>query len=121
MEAAIAEAPAGAVVVLDDADLLLKTKAETVLNRIARTGAETGQGLVLAGQTERLASGYSGWHTDARRNRQGVLLSPQSVGDGELIGVKVPRSRLGGGRAGRGLMHLGDGVLRTVQIPEAGV
>lgn len=121
LEAALAEAPSGAVVVLDDADLLLKTKAETVLNRIARTGAETGQGLVLAGQTERLASGYSGWHTDARRNRQGILLSPQSVGDGELIGAKVPRSRLGGGRAGRGLLHLGDGVLRTVQIPEAGV
>ncbi|MEV7524608.1 FtsK/SpoIIIE domain-containing protein [Streptomyces sp. NPDC091371] len=120
LEAALAQAPAGAVVVLDDADLLLKTKAEAVLNRIARTGAETGQGLVLAGQIERLASGYSGWHTDARRNRQGVLLSPQSVGDGELIGTKVPRSRLGGGRAGRGMVHLGDGVLRTVQIPESG-
>ncbi|MFK0044027.1 FtsK/SpoIIIE domain-containing protein [Streptomyces sp. NPDC090741] len=117
----LAQAPERVVVFLDDADLLLKTNAEAVLNGIARSGAETGQGLVLSGQIERLSSGYSGWHTDARRNRQGMLLSPQSVGDGELIGVRIPRSRLGGGRAGRAMVHLADGVLRTVQVPETAV
>ncbi len=119
LEAALASAPDGAVVLLDDADLLLKTKAEAVLTQIARTGAETGRGLVVAGQTDRLSSGFSGWHAEARRNRCGLLLKPQNMSDGELIGVKVPRSRLGAACAGRAILHLADGVLRTVQVPES--
>ncbi|WP_405603845.1 FtsK/SpoIIIE domain-containing protein [Streptomyces sp. NBC_01410] len=120
LEAAIGRASdSGVVVILDDGDLLQQTQAETVLNRIARSGAEMGQGLIVSGQLERLSSGYSGWQADIRRNRQGILLSPQNVSDGDLIGVKIPRSRLGTSRAGRALMHLGDGVMRTVQIPEA--
>ncbi|GFN01880.1 hypothetical protein Smic_04360 [Streptomyces microflavus] len=63
-------------------------------------------------------AGFSGWFVDVRRNRQGALLSPQAVGDGELIGGKVPRSRIGGGRPGRALFHNGDGRLRTVQVPQ---
>ncbi|NUK42416.1 hypothetical protein HRW13_16410 [Streptomyces lunaelactis] len=118
LEEALGRAPGGAAVILDDADLLLQTQAEIVLNRIARTGAEAGQALIAAGETERLVSGYSGWHTDLRRNRQGLLLSPQNVGDGELIGIRFPRSRLGASRAGRGMLHLADGVVRTVQVPE---
>jgi S-DNA-T family DNA segregation ATPase FtsK/SpoIIIE len=118
LEEALASSPQGAVVILDDADLLLKTKAEPVLTQIAKSGAETGRGLVIAGQTDRLSSGFSGWHTEARRNRCGLLLKPQNMSDGELIGVKVPRSRLGATRPGRAILHLGDGVLRTVQVPE---
>ncbi|WP_370869217.1 FtsK/SpoIIIE domain-containing protein [Streptomyces sp. CRCS-T-1] len=118
LEEALSTAPDGAVVLLDDADLLLKTKAEPVLTQIAKSGAESGRGLVIAGQTDRLSSGFSGWHTEARRNRYGLLLKPQNMSDGELIGVKVPRSRLGAARPGRAILHLGDGVLRTVQVPE---
>ncbi|MFD9607558.1 FtsK/SpoIIIE domain-containing protein [Streptomyces sp. NPDC059970] len=118
LEEALASSPQGAVVILDDADLLLKTKAEPVLTQIAKSGAENGRGLVISGQTDRLSSGFSGWHTEARRNRCGLLLKPQNMSDGELIGVKVPRSRLGATRPGRAILHLGDGVLRTVQVPE---
>ncbi|MEV7236289.1 FtsK/SpoIIIE domain-containing protein [Streptomyces sp. NPDC051020] len=118
LEEALALASDGVVVVIDDADLLLQTQAEPVLNRIARTGAEVGQGLIAAGETDRLVAGFSGWHTDLRRNRQGLLISPQNMGDGELIGIRFPRSRLGAGRPGRGMLHLGDGVVRTVQVPE---
>lgn len=118
LEQALAAAPKGAVVILDDADLLLKSKAESVLTPIAKSGAETGRGLILAGQTDRLSSGFSGWHTEARRNRTGLLLKPQNMSDGELIGVKIPRSRLGATRPGRAILHLGDGTLRTVQVPE---
>lgn len=117
LEEVLAQAPDGAVVILDDADLILKVNAEAVLNRIARSGAETGHALVIAGQVDRLSSGFSGWPSDARRNRQGLLLSPQTVADGDLIGIKVQRSRLGGGKAGRGMLHLGDGLIRTVQVP----
>lgn len=79
---------------------------------------ETGWGLAIAGQTDRLSSGYSGWHTEACRNRCGLLLKRQNISDSELVGVKVPRSRLRTTRRGRAILHLGDGVLHTVQVPE---
>jgi DNA segregation ATPase FtsK/SpoIIIE, S-DNA-T family len=116
--AAVLAAAAGPVTVLvDDAEGLAKSAADPILAEIARTGAETGRAVIAAGQTDRLLAGFSGWITDLRRNRQGVLLSPQAGGDGELIGGKIPRSRLGNARPGRAFLHDGSGTLRTVQIP----
>ncbi|WP_309244312.1 FtsK/SpoIIIE domain-containing protein [Micromonospora parastrephiae] len=106
-----------AVVVLDDAEQLLKCDAGSDLGEIARAGAEKGLGLIMAGSIDGLAGGFGGWHVDARRNRQGGLLSPQGLGDGELIGAKLSRGQLGGGRAGRALAHFGDGKLHLVQVP----
>jgi S-DNA-T family DNA segregation ATPase FtsK/SpoIIIE len=114
---ALAGVTGPAVVVLDDAELLLKCEAGSDLGLIARAGAETGRGLVLAGTIDGLAGGFGGWHVDVRRNRQGLLIGPQGLGDGELIGVKLSRGQLGAGRPGRALVHLGDGVVRTVQVP----
>ena len=55
-----------------------------------------------------------------KKARRGLLLAPQSITEGDLIGVRVPRSALGQpGQPGRGLLHLGDGELRTVQVPHA--
>ncbi|HZX37127.1 MAG TPA: FtsK/SpoIIIE domain-containing protein, partial [Streptomyces sp.] len=121
LEKVLADNPGPLVVIIDDADGLQKSQAEPVLSDIARTGTESGRGLILAGQTDRLAAGFSGWFVDVRRNRQGALLSPQAVGDGELIGAKVPRSRLGDGKPGRVLFHTGDGKLQTLQVPESGL
>ena len=109
----------GALVVLvDDADGLAKSASDPVFTEIARTGAEYGRALVAAGQIDRLASGFTGWFTEMRRNRQGALLSPQATADGELIGSRIPRSRLGVGRPGRAFFHDGSGRLRMVQVPE---
>ncbi|MEV4199604.1 FtsK/SpoIIIE domain-containing protein [Micromonospora globbae] len=108
-----------AVVVLDDAEQLLKCDAGSDLGEIARSGAERGLGLILAGSIDGLSSGFGGWHVDARRNRQGALLSPQGLGDGELIGAKLSRGQLGGGRPGRAMAHFGDGKVHLVQVPHA--
>ncbi|MFI1393698.1 FtsK/SpoIIIE domain-containing protein [Streptomyces sp. NPDC020681] len=118
LEKVLDDDPSPVVVIVDDADGLQKSQADPVLGEIARSGAESGRGLLLAGQTDRLSAGFSGWFVEVRRNRQGALISPQAAGDGELIGAKVPRSRLGGGRPGRVLFHAGDGKLRTLQVPE---
>ncbi|MFF0174363.1 FtsK/SpoIIIE domain-containing protein [Micromonospora profundi] len=106
-----------AVVVLDDAEQLLKCDAGSDLGDIARVGTEKGLGLIMGGSIDGLSSGFGGWHVDARRNRQGALLSPQGLGDGELIGAKLSRGQLGGGRPGRVLAHFGDGKLHLVQVP----
>ncbi|WP_045744794.1 FtsK/SpoIIIE domain-containing protein [Actinoplanes rectilineatus] len=106
------------VLVIDDADNLAKSASDAIFTEIARTGAENGRALIVAGQTDRLLSGFSGWIPELRRTRQGLLISPQAPGDGELIGGKVPRSRLGGSRAGRAFLSDGSGRLTTIQIPE---
>ncbi|SCF06468.1 FtsK/SpoIIIE domain-containing protein [Micromonospora chokoriensis] len=117
LAAALAGRTGPAVVVLDDAEQLLKCDAGSDLGEIARVGAERGLGLIMGGSIDGLSGGFGGWHVDARRNRQGALLSPQGLGDGELIGVKLSRSQLGGGRPGRVHAHFGDGKLHLVQVP----
>lgn len=99
---------------------------------IAQRGRSPGIHLVLATQrpsgvvspeiratnADGMCSGLSGWQTDVKKGRRGLLLSPQGNADGDLIGVRLPRSSVGGPiLAGRGLVHLGDNGLVTVQVP----
>ena len=52
------------------------------------------------------------------KGRQGVVITPQSATDGELIGVRIPRSSIGSAaQAGRVMANLGDGTLQTIQVP----
>jgi S-DNA-T family DNA segregation ATPase FtsK/SpoIIIE len=118
LKAELSQIDGPAVVVIDDAERVLDCEAGSNLGEIARTGAEIECGLILAGTIDGLMGGFSGWHVDARRNRQGALLSPQSLGDGELIGVKLSRGQLGNSRPGRALLHIGDGATRTIQVPK---
>jgi S-DNA-T family DNA segregation ATPase FtsK/SpoIIIE len=47
-----------------------------------------------------------------------MLLSPQGLSDGEVIGIKLTRGVVGQvPQHGRGLLHLGDGSLISVQVP----
>ncbi|WP_371782019.1 FtsK/SpoIIIE domain-containing protein [Streptosporangium subroseum] len=107
-----------AVIVVDDAELFMQSEIDADLALLARGGAGSGWGLVLAGNAEALSFGLAGWIGQVKRNRAGMLLSPQSLSDGEVIGVKVSRGLVGQApQPGRGLMHLGDGTLTTVQVP----
>ena len=57
-------------------------------------------------------------NTEVKKSRAGVLLSPQNPTDGDLLGVRLPRSALGNPvKPGRGLLHLGDGQLVSVALP----
>ncbi len=63
-------------------------------------------------------SGFSGWQVEVRKNRSGILLSPQNITDGDLVGARLPRSSLSTGvQPGRGLANLGDGELTLLQLP----
>jgi S-DNA-T family DNA segregation ATPase FtsK/SpoIIIE len=68
--------------VVDDAEQVLSCDAGSDLGEIARIGSEMGRGLVMAGTIDGLSAGFAGWHVYARRNRQGALLNPQNLGDG---------------------------------------
>ncbi|ONH23956.1 cell division protein FtsK [Pseudofrankia asymbiotica] len=114
--------PGGArpvVVLVDDVDLLgYNNPLEPPLRAVVATGRERGIGLAYAGTGEALGQALGGWLAEAKRSRQGVLLSPQSSVDGDLIGTRIPQSLLRTGiRPGRGHIIDAAGVLRTITIP----
>ena len=72
--------------------------------------------IVAAGSLEDLGSTYRGPAVTLKKSRTGVLLSPQSPGDGDLLGVRLPRSAVGGSAgAGRG-MFVAGGALQGIQL-----
>ncbi|MEV5100902.1 FtsK/SpoIIIE domain-containing protein [Streptomyces massasporeus] len=105
-------------VLVDDGELLEDCDAESQMKKLVSRGAERGLALVIAGDEEDVCSGFSGWQVDAKKARRGILLSPQESSSGDLVGVRLNRSMVGGQVApGKGMLHLGDGELRTVVIP----
>ncbi|MFI7601317.1 FtsK/SpoIIIE domain-containing protein [Actinoplanes sp. NPDC049681] len=108
-----------AVIVVDDAELLMGAEIDSDLALLARGAQGTGWGILAAGNAESLALSLAGWMGQVKRNRTGMLLSPQGLSDGEVIGVKLSRGYVGRApQPGRGLLHLGDGSLLSVQVPE---
>ncbi|MFF6994497.1 FtsK/SpoIIIE domain-containing protein [Streptomyces sp. NPDC008313] len=106
------------VVLADDAEVLRDCDAGPSLKRLLQRGAERGLALVIGGDEEEVCSGFSGWQVEAKKARRGLLLSPQDSTSGDLIGCRIARSAVGYPvRPGRGLLHLGQGGLRTVLIP----
>ncbi len=89
------EAVAGrpAVVVVDDADLLMTGRADRVLRTVGSAGRDRGLGLLLAGAAEGVMTTL-GWIGVARRSRRGLLLGPRNLGEGELIGVRLAPEHL---------------------------
>jgi S-DNA-T family DNA segregation ATPase FtsK/SpoIIIE len=107
-----------AVVVIDDGELLRDSPAAELFRSAIRGDRTYIQAIVLGGNSDGLCTGLSGWQVDAKRCRQGALLSPQSLSDGDLIGVRLPRSYLGAApQLGRAVVHLGDGIIRSVTVP----
>ncbi|MCW2790383.1 MAG: cell division protein FtsK [Aeromicrobium sp.] len=105
------------VLLIDDGELLKDIDAKDYLKSLQRICGDIGRGIVLGGDSGEVGSGFSGWQVEMK-GRQGVVISPQGTSDGELIGVRMPRSSIGAQtQAGRVLTNLGDGVLRTIQAP----
>ncbi|PNG20898.1 FtsK/SpoIIIE domain-containing protein [Streptomyces cahuitamycinicus] len=105
-------------VLIDDGEILEDCDAESQMKKLVSRGAERGLALVIAGDEEDVCSGFSGWQVDAKKARRGILLSPQESSSGDLVGVRLNRGMVGGQvTPGKGMLHLGDGELRTVVIP----
>lgn len=102
------------LVVIDDGEGLRDCAAGDFFLRSIR-GQVPGTLVVLGGHAEGVGAGLSGWQPEIKKARQGLLLSPQGLGDGDLVGARVPRNLLGQPVVvGRGLLHVGDGSLRQV-------
>ena len=72
--------------------------------------------VVAAGPIEEMKTELRGVIAEARRARTGLLLSPSSSFDGDLVGVRLAPSMIGRLPAGRGcLVRGGESLL--VQVP----
>jgi S-DNA-T family DNA segregation ATPase FtsK/SpoIIIE len=101
------------VAVVDDVERLAGSGIDDVLTELARSGRQTGAGVVCAGMTHELLTQFRGLAVEVRRQQTGVLLHPSSPADGELFTVRASpvRERF----PGRGL-HVDRGRLTPVQV-----
>ncbi|GHA49200.1 FtsK/SpoIIIE domain-containing protein [Streptomyces purpurascens] len=106
------------VVVVDDAELLYDAPLDEPLEGVIRKGADGGVGLLAAGTTDSLSGQYRGFAVEARKSRNGMLLTPQSSSDGELFGIRLPANS-GGGAAGSGLFVAGGAFVPVQAVMNA--
>ncbi|WP_240506709.1 FtsK/SpoIIIE domain-containing protein [Thermoactinospora rubra] len=77
---------------------------------------DTGNIVIAAGSAEDLDSMYRGPIVAMKKARNGILLRPTSTSQGDLLGVRLPRSlATGAGPVGRGLMVVG-GTWELIQV-----
>ncbi len=100
-------------VVVDDAELVVDSPVGSVLEHLVRSARDNGSVVIAAGTTEVLVACYRGFVADLRRLRNGLLLSPESPADGDLLGVRTQRAPVG--VPGRGL-HVTRAGTSPVQV-----
>lgn len=106
------------VLLVDDAEAWRDLSCRDWLRTFVRTAAGAGRGVILGGDVASVAAGFTGWQVEVKKNRRGALLSPPTMNDGDLVGVRLSRSQLAARVVpGAALVHLGDGTLLTAQIP----
>lgn len=108
------------LLVVDDAELTRDMPAEAWLKQIIPTLADRQAAIVIAGTLADVATGFSSWRVDIRKNQQGILLDPQQLTDGDLIGARITRAEINADTPiGRGWANLSGTGLRAIQIPMA--
>ncbi len=103
------------VLLLDDAELLVDGPLGPLLEDVVRHARDRGTVVVAAGRTSALAAGFRGAVVELRRSGCGLLLSPQSVADGQLFDRRLPRSAAGELHPGRALL-VRNGRLTPLQL-----
>lgn len=111
LEALTGSARGPYVILVDDAELIYDTPLDEALEEQVRLGMDGGLGLIAAGAVDTLSSQYRGFVVQARRSRNGLLLSPQGTADGEMFNIRLPSNSGGGGPTGRGLFVQGGEVM----------
>ena len=110
---------AGPVVLLiDDVDTFARSEADEAVRQMLRDGSRGVPAIVVAGPIEEMKTELRGVVAEARRAKSGLLLSPSSTFDGDLVGVRLAQSTVGRTPPGRGCLVLG-GESVLVQVPFA--
>jgi S-DNA-T family DNA segregation ATPase FtsK/SpoIIIE len=99
------------LLLVDDSEVFLDTHAGDALTELLRSG-RSGLAAVVAARNDELAVTYRGVAYEARRSRAGLLLQPEP-GDGELLGLRLPRT-YSAQPPGRGLLAVEQPQLRAI-------
>ena len=67
------------VILVDDADMLTDADAADTFSSVVRRGAERGRALVLAGDEEEIAGGFSGWQVEAKPRETNLTVKVVSI------------------------------------------
>ena len=86
--------PRPVVLVVDDGHELSDTGADTSLEQLVRYGAEIGVVVIGSADVTAAHRTYGGWLPELRKERHALLLQPDPDLDGDLVGIRVPRSRV---------------------------
>lgn len=79
------------IIVIDDALELVDSPAAGALESIARRGRDAGLTMIVGAETQGLQRSFGGFLAEVRKDRHGLLLSPDIDLDGDLLGVRLPR------------------------------
>ena len=104
------------LVVVDDADYLGDSALAEPLTAFIRGARDAAHAIVVGGTTTEMVGGFRGFVPEAKKSKAGLLLCPGAPGDGELLGVRLPRTAVFPGPAGRGILTVA-GRLVTTQVP----
>ncbi len=99
--------------VVDDAEMMKQTPVEFGI-----TGVASRVSLAVAVESEAASSLFGGALAQAKRHRQGVVLTPSNPMVGTtLFGTQIPKFMIGGRSAGAGVAHL-DGIWLPIRVTD---
>ncbi|MEN3362173.1 MAG: segregation ATPase FtsK/SpoIIIE, family, partial [Mycobacteriales bacterium] len=105
-----------AVVMVDDGELLTDAPCAGAFETVLREGRDGQRALVIGGTTGEMINGYRGFIVEARKTKSGLLINAEHPMEGDLLGIKPPRSAVGPAPKGRGLL-VTRGTFLPVQVP----
>jgi S-DNA-T family DNA segregation ATPase FtsK/SpoIIIE len=105
-----------AVVLVDDGELLVDAPCAAAFETVLREGRDGQRSLVVGGTTSEMVNGYRGFIVEARKTKSGLLINPEHPMEGDLLGIKPPRSAVGPAPKGRGLL-VNRGSYLPAQVP----
>jgi DNA segregation ATPase FtsK/SpoIIIE, S-DNA-T family len=102
--------------VVDDAEVLARTPADDAIKDFLRASGRGRVAVVVGGQLDDLKTELRGTIVEAKKAKAGLLLSPPSTLDGDVVGLRLPRNLVGRMPPGRAILGL-QGEARVVQVP----
>ena len=106
-----------AIIVIDDAVSFSEGLAAASCAALLNRGRDEPVRIIAAAETRALGGVFGGWLRDLRGEGRGLLLSPNLDVDGDLLGVRLPRTSRSRGPfpAGRGFL-VARGIAALVQV-----
>jgi S-DNA-T family DNA segregation ATPase FtsK/SpoIIIE len=116
---ALEKAAGPLAVLIDDAEGFARSEADETVREWLRGAAPGQAAVVVAGSLDELKSEVRGVVAEAKKAKAGLLLSPPSTLDGDVVGVRLTKNVVGRNPPGRGLFAL-HGDVEVVQVPLPG-